>query len=135
MPLEAVLDAFVKSEMRTLQDQRCELTAAELAVWVDCFEAEDTLPELPLEEVAPVAAIRASRSAAVVQVILVPAEFTRGRAAQLVMHCHTYVSRDPTSITRKHAHKTASARCQDEFPAHTLSEFVVDTGVFARIAG
>ena len=33
--------------------------------------------------VAPVAAIRASRSAAVVQVTLVPAELTRGSAAQL----------------------------------------------------
>ncbi len=34
--------------------------------------------------VAPVAAMRASRSAAVSHVILVPAELTRGRAAQLM---------------------------------------------------
>lgn len=46
----------------------------------------DTLGESTEEEepdVAPVAAIRASRSAWVVHVMLVPAELTRGRAAQL----------------------------------------------------
>jgi hypothetical protein len=37
---------------------------------------------------APVAAMRASRSAAVVQVMLVPALLTRGRAAQVVPPAH-----------------------------------------------
>ena len=37
----------------------------------------------PAAAFAPVAAIRASRSAAVVHVTLVPAELTRGSAAQL----------------------------------------------------
>lgn len=44
-------------------------------------EAEDTTAEEP--DVAPVAAIRASRSDWVVHVILVPAELTRGSEAQL----------------------------------------------------
>ena len=43
------------------------------------------LVPLPVDAaVAPVAAMRASRSAAVVQVTLVPAELTSGRAAQLI---------------------------------------------------
>ena len=36
-------------------------------------------------------------------------------------------------MSRKCAHKAASARRQYEFPAYTLSEFVVHTGVFADI--
>ena len=50
---------------------------------MDCAEEDDEMPESELPEVAPVAAMRASRSAAVVQVMLVPAELTSGRAAQL----------------------------------------------------
>ena len=58
--------------------------AADVLVAVDFTElafAVDALFCAPA--FAPVAAMRASRSAAVVQVMLVPAEFTRGRAAQL----------------------------------------------------
>ena len=71
----------------------------EAADWVADAFAEVVLPPLlplllvlpPLalalawapEAFAPVAAMRASRSAAVVQVMLVPAELTRGSAAQL----------------------------------------------------
>lgn len=51
-----------------------ETTAVPLA-------AADETPEDV--ELAPVAAIRCSRSACVVHVMLVPAELTRGRAAQL----------------------------------------------------
>ena len=58
--------------------------AADVLVAVDFAElafAVDALFCAPA--FAPVAAMRASRSAAVVQVMLVPAELTRGRAAQL----------------------------------------------------
>lgn len=43
----------------------------------------DEAPEDVEFELAPVAAMRCARSACVVQVMLVPAELTRGSAAQL----------------------------------------------------
>ena len=59
---------------------------------------EDTLSEVvALPEVAPVAAMRASRSTAVVQVMLVPAEFTNGSAAQL---CNTTLDTGTELATR-----------------------------------
>ena len=65
--------------------KRKTLTAAALDVELAAAEEDAALPVAALLDasVAPVAAMRASRSAAVVQVMLVPAELTRGKAAQL----------------------------------------------------
>ena len=45
--------------------------------------ADETPEDVEFDELAPVAAIRCSRSACVVHAMLVPSELTRGRAAQL----------------------------------------------------
>ena len=109
------------------------LTAAELAVEVDDTEADEE-PELELPEVAPVAAMRASRSAAVVQVMLVPAEFTNGSAAQLRW---TPLNSEITIDRRDkyYSHEAASARSEGELAVHALGELAVDARVLARGAG
>ena len=45
--------------------------------------ADEAPEDVEFDELAPVAAIRCSRSACVVHAMLVPSELTRGRAAQL----------------------------------------------------
>ena len=72
-------------------------TAAESVAEVSepALEAAAVDPSPVIPPVAPVAAIRASASAVVVQVMLVPAELTKGNAAQIVPPAHWVVSNFP----------------------------------------
>ena len=99
---------------------------------MDDAEADEE-PELELPEVAPVAAMRASRSAAVVQVMLVPAEFTNGSAAQL--RWTPVRLRGIIDHKDKYSHEAASARSEGELAVHALGELAVHARVLARSAG
>ena len=69
-------------------------------------------PESAAEVVAPVATIRASRSDCVVQVMLVPALFTNGKAAQLEStSLATLQNSLRRLLTSRHFHKIVGQTC------------------------
>lgn len=98
---------------------------------VDEAAAAALEPELELPLVAPVAAMRASRSAAVVQVMLVPAELTNGRAAQL---CAQDQSQEIVVEVTNYSHQARAARLGDELAVDTLSKLVVYAGILTGLA-
>ena len=75
--------------------------------------------------VAPVAAIRASRSAAVVHVTLVPAELTRGSAAQLEGWAVESAKKSDV-FRREDPHQTTGAGCNGELAVGALRERIVN---------
>lgn len=71
--------------------------------------------------------MRASTSACVSQVMLVPALLTKGREAQL----SSTISHSWTLEQRENLHRAAGAGLEDELATHTLCELSVHTGVLA----
>ncbi len=75
--------------------------------------------------------MRASRSATVVQVMLVPAELTKGKAAQLMKSTSAidYASSNRSSMDSRQA---TSAGRSDKLAVHALCELCPDTGILTR---